>query len=740
MRRNLVLIICLIVFNAHVFSQVQMNSSARIFTNELERIRNTSSPKLLKELVLEYDMLKINGVYHIGVLALVDEVLIDENALLSVGAIVNTRLQNLWTIRVPIDNFSKLTNIHGLKYIEIGEPVSPDLKLSIPSARVDSVTLGLGGLSQSYTGKGVIIAIIDWGFDYTHPNFYDTTLTHLRISRAWDQNKLSGPPPLGYSFGTEYIGSNALLAAGSDTLYVFGYSSHGSHVGGIAGGSGAGTEHRGAAYESELIFISLRRDAPSLIDAFSYVANYAAAANKPFVVNMSFGSHLGPHDGSSLKNLGIDILHGPGKVFVGSAGNNGTSATNNNLSTFHLDKDFSATPDDTLKTVVNFVNINDMFGQTLSMWGSALSDFSVALRLVDNTDSTLLETPFYHSLNEPFINDTLIVGADSLIIRIQSTAKHFLNDKPNIRLEVKKTGSNKLVLMATSNNSLLHIWNNVRMNNRYTNWGIPLSNNYQGATSGNHSYGLGEPAGVGKNVITVASYRAEYTHINGVEFYGNISNFSSYGPTVDGRTKPDIASTGQSVISSVNSFDLSITQGDIVETVFFNGKDYPFSRYSGTSMSAPMVTGIVALMLQAYPTMSATQAKEILKTTARLDDKTGNIGASGHLQWGWGKANALAAVLAAETLSNIKNANFDNNFFSIYPNPASDKIHISFNDADMTLNEIEFFSLDGKKVLHIDGQFENNHTVNLGHLSSGIYLVSLRAKNTFSVKRIVISK
>lgn len=732
-------LICFLI-NSELFAQAQLNASARVFQRELARHQTPNNHLLPENFIQDYDLININGSYHIGVLAIVDDNLVDRPSLNALNVINDTRLKQLWSMRVPVENFNAFTQLSGLKYIEVGEPVSPDLRLAIPSARVDSVNAGLGGLSQTYTGKGVIVAIIDWGFDYTHPNFYDTSLTNLRISRAWDQNKLSGPPPQGYSFGTEYVGQNALLAAACDTLYVFGPSSHGTHVGGIAGGSGGGTQHRGAAFESELIFISLRRDAPSLIDAFSYVANYAASVNKPFVVNMSFGSHLGPHDGTDMKNLGIDILHGPGKIFVGSAGNNGTSATSSGLSTFHLDKDFAVTPDDTLKTVVNFVNISGGFGQTLSMWGSEYSDFSVALRLVDNSDSTLYETPFFHSANEPLVNDTILVGPDSLIIRIQSTAKHFLNNKPNIRLEVKKTGTNKLVLLATSDNCHLHIWNNVRMNNRYTNWGIPLTSNYPGAVSGDHHYGLGEPAGVGRNVITVGSYRAEYLHVNDMWYFGDISNFSSYGPTVDERTKPDITSTGQSVVSSVNSFDTSIDQGNIVESVHFQGRDYPYVAYSGTSMSGPMVTGIVALMLEAFPNMSATQAKEILKMTARLDEHTGQIGPEGHLQWGWGKANALAAVLAAETLSSVKSTALDKNLFSMFPNPASSNVNILFNDNDAQLREIAIYDMEGKNVKTIAGlSLSSSHTVDVSSLPAGIYLIKVQTENTFYVKRLVVA-
>lgn len=713
-------------------AQTSLNSSAKMFSHQYQNMMRHGSTEKLNELVKEYELLKINGEYYIGVLAIVEQDEIDEGALDEIEVINDTRLEDLWTLRVPISEFSTFCKIKGIKYIEVGEPVSEFLDDSVPSARVDSVHAGLGGLAQEYRGKDVVVAIIDWGFDYTHPNFYDTSLTNLRLVRAWDQNKINGTPPSGYNFGAEYIGMDNLLNAGSDTNYVFGYSSHGTHVAGIAGGAGGGTIYTGAAPDAHLIFISLRRDAPSLIDAFSYISNYAASVNKPFVVNMSFGSHLGPHDGTSLKNKGIDIIHGPGKVFVGSAGNNGTAST-----TFHLEKNFKETPGDTIKTVVNFASEPEQFGQTLSMWGSENSDFAVSVLLTSSVNDSLYQTPYYSSLNEPHLIDTILIDTDdTLIVRIQSTAKHFLNDKPNIRLEVKKTTANhKVVLHATSENTHLHTWNNVRMNNRYTNWGVSLTGNYPGAITGDSDYGLGEPAGVGRNVITVGSYRAKFVTPNGNTMYGDISSFSSKGPTVDGRVKPDISSTGQNVTSSVNSYDINFTS--YVESVEFEGKTYGWRSMSGTSMSGPMVTGIVALILQANPLLSATQVKNILKKTARLDDFTGEIGEEGHLQWGWGKANALAAVKAAEVYASTDNLVIVDQLFNMYPNPTSDNITIEL-DNNKLIQEVEFFQVDGKASKNIKNINFNQVNVNISELPKGLYIVRVNAGGEFAMKRLVI--
>jgi subtilisin family serine protease len=726
----------MMVLQSHCMAQVAKNNGAVLFEKEVNNPELRKDETKWKKFVETYDLVNVNGDWTVGVLALVDETLLDRTILTAMGVNNDTRIQDLYTFRVPIDRYVDFCNISGVKYIELAEPVSPFLKDAVPDARVDSVHQGLQGLSQAYKGQGVIIAIIDWGFDYTHPNFYDSSLSYLRLSRAWDQNKLSGPAPHGYSFGTEYIGESQLLAAKEDTLYVFGPGSHGTHVAGIAGGTGAGTVHGGAAPESELIFISLRRDAPSFIDAISYVANYAAAMNKPFVVNMSFGSHLGPHDGSSLKNYGMDILHGPGKVFVGSAGNNGTAANN-----FHIDYDFVQPGNDTLITVVGFDNVSDQFGQTLSMWGSAFSSFSAAIRVVNSSNQFIYETPFYYSAQQPFSVDTILLGAnDTLIVRVQATAQHFLNDKPNIRLEVKRTGNYKIVLLAASENSHLHVWNNVRLNNRYTNWGVSLSGSYPGALNGDNNFGLGEPAGVGKNVITVGSYRANFDPGNGNILYGQLSSFSSKGPTVDLRTKPDISSTGGNVFSSVNSFDPSYT--NFTTSVDFNGKTYGFVSFSGTSMSGPMVSGIVALMLQAHPTMSATQVKEVLRATAKLDQHTGNIDPNtGHLQWGWGKANALAAVKAAELMSNMENSQFMDKYVGLFPNPANDHVQIVVDAQMHRQTEIFVYALDGTLMSTLNVDMTNGRAeLDTKDLPIGGYVIVVRSGSLVGVNKLIISR
>jgi subtilisin family serine protease len=725
MFKSLFLLFLLITFSLqNIVAQAKYDAGTKGFLHDLQK-ENLSKPS--KAFSSEYDITYFYGQPTIG--ALVE---IENNstlvALSEKGVFIVSQAGNIHSLRIPLDKVNEVFALSGIARIEIGSTLCADLERELISTRVDSVHNNWGGLlNQAYFGTGVVIGIIDWGFDYTHPNFYDTTLTNMRLVRAWDQNKNSGPAPSNYGFGTEYTTSAALLAAEEDTLYVFGPGSHGTHVAGIAGGSGSGQIAFGAAPDAELIFISLKRDAPSLIDGFNYIKDYAESAGKPWVVNMSFGSHLGPHDGSSLKNVGIDNLHGPGRIFVGSAGNNG-----NNY--FHLDKDFSQNQD-TLFTVVNFNNsIDDSFGQTLSMWGSASSAFKVALRFVDASNNVLHQTPFYASNDEPVLIDTFDVSGNEMVVRVTAVSAFETNDRPNIRLEVRNPSTIRTVLVMHSEDSHVHIWNNVRMNSRYTNWGVNLTNTYPNAVGGDFHYGLGEPAGVGKNVITVGSYKAEINTTPGSFLFGEISTFSSRGTTVDGRVKPDISSTGQDVLSSINSFDGS-NQTGLISSFEFNGRTYGFKNFSGTSMSGPMVAGIVALMLQANPNLSATAAKEILKMTARLDIRTGDIDpAEGHLQWGWGKANALAAVIAAQNYVGIDEVVWNEKAFVLYPNPTKGNVIAQLNESLLNTENLCFYVYDlaGSLLRTIPYEKHAQQSIDLSALSAGQYLVQLRGADVFS--------
>ena len=98
---------------------------------------------------------------------------------------------------------------------------------------------------------------------------------------------------------------------------------------------------------------------------------------------------------------------------------------------------------------------------------------------------------------------------------------------------------------------------------------------------------------------------------------GELTSFSSVGPTLDNRMKPDITAPGLWVASSYNSFYLEGETGEGAKASqarysTFNGHRYPWGYMSGTSMACPFVTGSIALWLQANPALSPDDIKGCL--------------------------------------------------------------------------------------------------------------------------------
>jgi len=578
-----------------------------------------------------------------------------------VGGIIGSQIDQIVTIRIDAKQFVKLKKVIGLDYLQVAGKYAPNLSRSIPDLRADSVYSGVG-LAEGYTGKGVILGITDWGFDYTHPMFYDTAMQHTRILAAWDQFKKTGPAPDGYTYGTLYTGEAELLAAEKDTINIYGYATHGSHVAGIAAGGGAGTNHRGVAYEANYLMTTFLADEAAVIDAFNWMHQEAKKRNMRLVINMSWGLYnLGPLDGTSLVSRAIGSLSDEGVIFVTSGGNNGDV-------NFHMKKEFS---NDTLTTKVDFYRggTTNLWGQSISIWGQPNKQFGTSFGVYNGSQELQASIPEYKTNDGSlYIDSFLVTGIDTIFYNIQVDEQHPLNNTSHIRLRIRNENTSLHIGLKTfANSGLVHFYNVTELTSDVGNWGMPFTAWKTGWTAGDNQYGLGEPAST-PETIKVAAHNAEKITGNGTLIGGHIASFSSIGPTINEVQKPDVSAPGVNVASSISSFtDNNYT---LLETVNFKGKEYPFAQFSGTSMSGPATAGVVALMLQANPNLWYNEAKEILQTTAREDVRTGDLSEKGDFQWGYGKVNAYAAVKRAEQkFAGVRV--LENEDILVYPNPTS---------------------------------------------------------------------
>lgn len=247
---------------------------------------------------------------------------------------------------------------------------------------------------------------------------------------------------------------------------------------------------------------------------------------------------------------------------------------------------------------------------------------------------------------------------------------------------------------------------------------------------GNGDYTAGENGGTSKAVISVGAYAArtafwnvrnKWVNDSGYTVPGRIAGFSSRGPTVDGRIKPDISAPGYDVPSSVNNEQMAIWMFDkvVLKTVFRNDTQYWMCN-SGTSMASPHVTGIVALMLQANPGLDPAEALDILHSTAAQDQFTGAVP---NYQYGYGKVDAYAAVMRTVATS-VYAPSLAQAQVKIYPNPAGGELQVELPPLQ-SASRIEIMSTDGQLVKSITGGLAGNPVLRipLTGFAPGVYFL-----------------
>jgi hypothetical protein len=190
-----------------------------------------------------------------------------------------------------------------------------------------------------------------------------------------------------------------------------------------------------------------------------------------------------------------------------------------------------------------------------------------------------------------------------------------------------------------------------------------------GCTPGDTIHTLIDGGGCSRGALTVGAYtsRTSFVDKNGdlqEIFRGDDVNdrayFTSIGPTIDGRQKPEISTPGHALISAYNSFSTTATDSStIADTIVFENRTYSYGAQSGTSMATPFMSGVTALVLQVYPEITREEILELLRETARTDEYTGEFSESEYSPWGYGKADISALLTRAVAKYHTSNPDID---------------------------------------------------------------------------------
>ena len=629
------------------------------------------------------------------------------------------------TMRVPVESLGLLENSKDVVQYSISHRVGGiDCDKARADTRADSVQKGLGTIEGiKIDGSGVLIGITDWGFDYSHPNYNGQTSSNWRMERAWDHFKKSGPAPAGYNYGTETIGAYELADAHGDTSNLYGYGTHGTHVAGIAAGKGKAGKYRGMAPGARLLFCSFGLGEAEWMDAVDWMYRVAKEQGKRLVINSSWGMYtFSTLDGTSLLSQHINSMSDSGVVFCTSAGNNGDAM-------FHVSQTFVDTVTDTLRTIVKAASeiyVIEETGQALIMWGEEGHDFEATVR-IKNGDNTWTG-PFYSTANDTVIYDTMFCGVDTVTWRVMMEHSNPYDGRPHMQLDLNKTPLEKQLLI-TAESGTVHAWNVANKENHAGNEGCYFVNDRrEGFTAGDNNYGIGEPA-CAEKCISVAAHMSDSWNVTTHECRtGDHASFTSYGPLINGKQKPEISAPGHEIISSISvwSTDSRNSANESAMDISVGGHTYRWASMSGTSMSCPVVTGITALILQANPDLSVNNIRHIITSTARNDDKTGPLVAndSADVRWGWGKIDALRAVNAALSSVSVQQAEKYRLPLHVYPNPASGKLMINTGCGEMQTAEI--MSIDGRKVMEVPVTLET--PVDVSRLPQGVYILRVGSR------------
>lgn len=541
------------------------------------------------------------------------------------------RVGDISIAAIPLSSLGALSCGRQVKRIETGRRCSIQMDTTRLVVNAEKVYTG-EGLSQSYTGRGVVVGVQDIGFDLTHPNFYSADMSQYRIKALWDQLSRDTIGSTLY-IGRDYVGRDALLELKHP---IDGETqTHGTHTAGIAAGSGAEgngavSPYRGMACDADLVLVDNAADNASLIDpkdyykftyatdalGFKYIFDYAERMHQPCVINFSEGSSQDFHGYDQLYYELLAKLIGPGRIIVSSAGNDGAR---NSYIHKNIGKERAGA----------FIMGNE---KRFSCTAKSKQTFTFRVSVYDNVASPQIvdiSTVNVCNAQDSLLTDSLLVGGKKYIWRVlaypnsydaRETAYDFQISSPS-----KLGDSPQVSLQVMGRDADIELY-------RMSGYMFPNSLDPV-LDAGDCRYTIFSPSS-SPDVICVGStsYRTQFVNYLGEKKVydsgqkGIRSSFSAMGPTLDGRIKPDVMAPGQNIISSYSTFfinnpkNVNASVKSDVRHFEYNGRTYAWNANAGTSMSAPVVTGAIALWLQADPTLTPTDCLEIFaKTCSHYD-------------------------------------------------------------------------------------------------------------------------
>lgn len=539
------------------------------------------------------------------------------------GVVVWGVRDNMVLACVPEEQIGRLLDGGGsVLRMAMGRKVHTCLDRAVKFTGVDDIRME--ALGTPYTGKGVIVGFSDSGFDPGHVAFRG------RLAGISDYNDTT-------AISTTYT-PGAIPEGYTDNPDMY----HATHVAGILAGSPAGTPYGGIASGAELFASTSCLYDVGILAGVEDVVEAGRRTGRPVVVNLSLGSLVGPRDGTDAFCRYLDLCGEEATILI-AAGNDGSSPC---TASRVLDADSTS-----MAVIANSCNYSDLLRTDgyFDIWSSHSAPVDIRVGVWDILDQTTVaytpwaafesnDTDFFRleidkddEFGKYFIGKILAAGEEN-----PDNGRYNVLIYTNLRSTEKYPDTfwsrYSLVVEARSHSGVrldMAVEGNIELSTATLPW----------LTPGGSNNSINSLA-CGKNTIVVGSFTSRDSaplwpegerSWEGFVQEGTMSEFSSYGTDFSGNRLPHICAPGAFVVSAISSPYLA-AHPEKMNAVAAISPDDEKSYYlaeAGTSMATPHAAGIMALWLEAAPTLTPEELRQIAIETARKDvtDSQGRGGA-----------------------------------------------------------------------------------------------------------------
>ena len=454
----------------------------------------------------------------------------------------------------------------------------------------------------------------------------------------------------------------------------------------------------------------------------------------PCVVSFSEGAPQDFRGDDQLYFAMLDSLTGPGHILVSSAGNNG-------LIPSYIHKplgdesrgSFVWTSADRASLTIN------------SLGASALR--TVFYHDTDVNDTIIIKTSEVLAAEDSMLIDSTIIAGQKLHLAISAYDNCYDASRQVYDVQFLSLGR----LDALGKMSVEIIGKNADAE-LYCDGGYLVANDLNPALQDAEcTHNINSPSAA-PSVICVGanSYRQNFeNYLRDLRTYdmgtnGQRGEYSSVGPTFDGRIKPDVMAPGTNVISSYSSYYLEKhpQASDILSDVAhfdFQGRTYAWNANSGTSMASPIAAGVIALWLQACPTLTPQDVMHIISHTSRRVDPT--LSYPNNL-YGYGEINAYAGLLYILGIDGVTGISHSTPHDVAISPLSGGRLKLAFASQPSQSLTATVYSLSGNII---DSQSfmptADSHVLQLPASASGVVVVQISGENQYQGSQLIrISK